>query len=327
MYTYRTNGPSRAWMLAVCAAVAAACGAEPDTDPRVLSARFGPSPTTAEVGWPAAPPPAVSTRGAPTGRAAPSAEPAAPRDVSPVIQPTAAVVGRNAAASIDPALRHAFAEAAPETPVQYAAAGDREAVELLLVGRAEFGLIGGALSARETQAGLRMTTLGVELFAVAVPAASPVRSITRRQLRALFTGETVDWAPLGGGNVAVVPVVPHDQALANRAAATLIPGDAFAAGCVRADGPNAVAEQLRQHPGAIAVVRVGNGPLPADQKLLQIDWVPPTTEAFGYGTYPFGIPLQLVTSGAARGAAARFVEFARSAPGRELLRRTLVAVP
>lgn len=314
-------------MLAAFAAAAAACGAGPDTDPRILSARAAAEPAPDDVSRRSTPSPAVSAFAVAPGRAAPAAESGGARAATPPPRPSVVVVGRNAAASIDPALRRAFAECAPDASVQYAQAEDREAVELLLVGRAEFGLIGGSLSARETQAGLRQERLGVELFAVAVPAASPVRSITRRQLRQIFTREIVDWLPLGGGAVAVVPVVPHDQVLAERAARTLIPGDGFADGCVRADGAAAVVEQLRLHPGAIAVVRVGRSPLPADQKLLQIDWSPPTPEAFGYGTYPYGIPLQLVSSGQPRGVAAQFLEFARSTAGSELLRRTLVAAP
>ena len=58
-------------------------------------------------------------------------------------------------------------------------------------------------------------------------------------------------------------------------------------------------------------------------KLIQIDWTPPTPEAFGYGTYPYGVPLQLVTSGHPDRRALGFLDFAESQQGRSLLARTL----
>jgi hypothetical protein len=58
-------------------------------------------------------------------------------------------------------------------------------------------------------------------------------------------------------------------------------------------------------------------------KLLQIDWTAPSFDAFHYGTYPYALPLQLVTSGTPTGEALRFLEFGKSDSGRELLGRAL----
>jgi phosphate transport system substrate-binding protein len=188
----------------------------------------------------------------------------------------------------------------------------------------DFVVLGGSLSPRERHAGLRQTRLGLELFAIAVSPDFPLRSLSRSQVRQLLAGEVTEWGQLGYDLGPVTAVVPAERALAERAAKALIPGDDFAAAAVRVASEALVAEQVQRHRGAIGVVRVPSRPQESGLRLLPIDWTPPTPEAFGYGTYPFGVPVHLITSGQPDGAAQRFLQFAQSVEGRTMLSRTLL---
>ena len=77
-----------------------------------------------------------------------------------------------------------------------------------------------------------------------------------------------------------------------------------------------VADQLLQHRGGIGLIRLTDAPRVSGQKLLEINWTAPSAEAFGYGTYPYGVPLQLITSGVPDPLALSFLDFARSDAGR-----------
>jgi len=237
--------------------------------------------------------------------------------------PAIVAVGRNAAHCVGTAMEQAFAAACPDLTGSFVACRDRDGVELLMTGRVDLALIGGRLSVREQQAGMRQTQLGVELFALAVAADFPVHSLTRVQVRQIFTGEITDWQQIGYDRGPIVPVVPADQELADRAAQALILGDNFTAAAIRVAGERHVADQILRNRGAIGVVRV-TAAMEAGQKLLQIDWTAPTAEAFAYGTYPYGVPLQLVTGSQPTTAAQHFLQFMRSESGRELLGRTLL---
>lgn len=232
-------------------------------------------------------------------------------------------LGRNASQSFDPVLEQAFAATRPDLHASFVACPDRDAVELMMIGRADFALLGGSLSAREQHAGLRQTRIGLELFALAVAPDFPARSLTHTQVRQVLSGAVTDWQQLGYDAGPIVTVIPADRALAERAARALILGDDFAAGAVRVASERHVADQILRNPGAIGVVRVTGRPLESSQKLLQIDWTPATPEAFGYGTYPYGVPVHMVTSGQPDDLAASFLRFAQSEDGRELLGRTL----
>jgi len=245
------------------------------------------------------------------------------RSLQPSHEELMVVVGRNAETSFDQKMQSSYEDSLRNQTVQRVQSSDREAIELLMIGRADFGLIGGTLSQREMHAGLRQTQVGVELFALSVSPMSSVRSLTSSQVRQIFTGQVTDWQQLGFDSGAIVPIVPSDSQLAERAERTLIPGDSFTAKCLRVSSERHVADQVLQHAGAIGIVRVTAQAREPGQKLLQIDWTPPTPEAFGYGTYPFGIPLQVVTSGHPNRYALDFMAFAQSQEGRALLARTL----
>ncbi|HEU4419187.1 MAG TPA: hypothetical protein VFT55_09630, partial [Planctomycetota bacterium] len=126
--------------------MASACS-DSDPDPRVIAAaidaeRLKPpdwQPPVPEVAGPGgsdsnpSPPPPV-----------PTAETHVREDV-PELPKTTIALGVDAAHVVDPTVQRAIAQACPELAAKYAPCSDRDAVEVLMVGRADFGVIGGPL--------------------------------------------------------------------------------------------------------------------------------------------------------------------------------------
>ncbi|MCA8974056.1 MAG: substrate-binding domain-containing protein [Planctomycetes bacterium] len=209
--------------------------------------------------------------------------------------------------------------------ITFAPCGDRDAVELLMVNRVDVALMGGSLSSRERHAGLRQTPLGVELFALAVAPEFPLQSLSSSQVRKVLTGEITNWQQLGCDRGAIVVVVPSRKDLLQRAGTAIIKGDNFTANAVRVADGQRVRDQLLRNDGAIAVVRL-ESPAQPGMKLLQIDRIPPTIEAFRSGHYPFGSELQLITSGNPDEFARQLLNYADSEDGQELLGRSLLVL-
>lgn len=320
------------WATWLCA-VAAGCASGDDPDPRAIAAALqanrgaepaldGPQLVTASV--------AVAAAEGPTGLAAPAPVGETMGRQAQLEAPTleaAIVVGFQAQHVLDRTATADFLATLVGVTAKPASTTDREAVEHLMLGRADFGVIGGALSMREQQAGVRQTRIGAELFAVSVPPTSGLRSLTHHQVRQIFSGQVTDWSQLGLDGGPITALVPSDRQLAERAAKALIPGDGFAANCVKVASEKHLVAELMQKPGAIGVLRVTDQPREGGQKLLMIDWCQPTIEAFGYGTYPFGIPVHVITSGQPSGIGQQFLDFARSERGRATLGRTLSLLP
>jgi phosphate transport system substrate-binding protein len=255
--------------------------------------------------------------------AAPLAETRAP-EAPAADQMLRVALGRHAAHAFGDSAEKAFATAWPGATVAVTVCLDQDPCELLLAGRADLAVIAGGLSAREQDAGLRQVRLGFELFALVVPADSPVRSLTSAQVRQVLTGEARTWSQLGFDGGEIVVVGPADAGTAERAERALMPGDRLAESALRAASERHVAAQLLQHKGAIGIVQVTDAPLEADMKAIQIDWCSPTADAFSYGTYPAGLPIHVVTPGPASADAMRLLEFSRSAESREVLSRTML---
>lgn len=312
--TTRTAG--RCAVLLHCALASCSFGSDPD--PRLTARLAPPQPVSVLDDTPTA----VVAAMAATDASAPLAEPRLA--VAPtVLRHVVIAIGQNVAHAVDREVRQAFAGEHPELASQAADLTDRDVIDTLMVARASFGIIGGQLSTRDQHAGLRQTQLGVEIFALAVAPDSPVRSLTQAQVRQIFTGQVTEWRQLGIAGDAIVPVVPADAALSERAARVMIPGDSFATAATRVGSIRHVADQTLQNPGAIGVVRITDQPLQDGLKLVQIDWTTPSFESVAWGTYPYALPCQLVTSGPPADDALAFLDFAQSDAGRGLLGRGL----
>ncbi|MCR9244370.1 MAG: substrate-binding domain-containing protein [bacterium] len=225
-------------------------------------------------------------------------------------------LGQQARSLCGDRLAAGFAAAAPDYAASFPESKDRDAIELRMLNRVDAALIAGKLSPRERAAGVRETPLGLELWALAVAPDFPADSLTSTVVRQVLTGEIKNWQRLGHDRGPAVVVVPSGRDQTRRAARSLILGDAFAPEAIRVADDRHVRDQLLRHEGAIAVVRVPST-APVGMKLLQIDWNPPTPEAFAYGNYPYGVPLALVTSARVDGGVQAFLDYVRSEDGRE----------
>lgn len=189
---------------------------------------------------------------------------------------------------------------------------DRDAIELLLLGRTDFAITGVPLSARDRQAGLRDTLLGVELFAVVVAGESTLHGLRAEVARRVLNGAVRDRSEIGLPPGPILLGVPAERDLRDRAARALIAGDSFAATATPIDGDRGAFDLLLREPMAIAVVHVAALAHATGIRPLELDGARPTLASFALGTYPAGIPLLLVTAGELRGIAATVVESARS---------------
>ncbi len=233
-------------------------------------------------------------------------------------------VGRNAASHLGDALTGTFRMSVPDLDLELRPHSDRDAIEMAMVAKVDFALIGGTLSERDRQAGLRQTRIGFELFGLAVPADSPVRSVTSQQVRQILTGQLRSWNELGYDLGPIRLFTPRDEAMRERAARTLIKGDGIHGAAELASDDAAVLAAVRGIPASIGVVRVREDALDERVRLLQIDWVAATADSFVHQAYPYGIPVQVITAGNPDARAQRFLEFAASEDGREVLSRSLI---
>jgi hypothetical protein len=314
----RTPRPSRHSTWASFALlILAACG-EPPGDPMVFVHQLREAHALPEADHPKL----IRVEQSDALPAAPSVETA--RGEDPRRHRLALAIGRGLLEITGPGFEERVHAAVPELELALTATGDRDAIDLVRVGRQDAALAFGDLLPGDVQSGLRQVWLGSEVFAVAAAAGNPVTNLSPGQLRGMLTGHLNTWAKLGGSAGAVQLVLPETPERLRRAEHVLLPGDSLAMRCVHAATDQAVFDQIRSRPGAAGLITLTAAPRDNDIRLLTVDKVPPMAETFAVGTYPYGQKLVLVTSGPPGDLVAILLEYLRTPEGKEPFAQRLV---
>jgi phosphate transport system substrate-binding protein len=161
--------------------------------------------------------------------------------------------------------------------------------------------------------------LALDAQAVIVNAGNPVPSLTREQVRGIFAGTVTDWGQVGGspGPIAVyAPAVPGDLAGAggisvDTGSAKRVPSDADVAQAVTGD-PRAV--------GLVDLTGIGQARVVPIAETGAVPVSPTNHSAVAADDYPLTFRLYLYTSPqGGSGFAQRFVDYALSAPGQQIV--------
>jgi phosphate transport system substrate-binding protein len=164
-----------------------------------------------------------------------------------------------------------------------------------------------------------------EALAVVVNPENPIAELSREQLYAVFSGQVASWSELGGPDRPIrlftLPGGREEMERVMGLSETAGQSARFGAVLEYSD-PYALGQAVGRSPGAIGLTSAASlerGGL----KVLRIDGVPPSTEKVKVGEYPLYRPLYLVVKpDSERGdALRRFLQFAQSQTGRDLIRR------
>ena len=113
--------------------------------------------------------------------------------------------GSTSMADLMAVLQESFREREPDITVNYSGTGSGAGIEMVLAGACDVGLSSRALRDAEAAQGAVAQVAALDGVAVVVNPANPVSDLTAEEIRSIFTGETADWAELGGtpGPIAV----------------------------------------------------------------------------------------------------------------------------
>jgi hypothetical protein len=213
-------------------------------------------------------------------------------------------IGRHASEFVAKTIERDFEASHPDLDYVSRQVPDRDAVELMLVGRVDAALVACTVTQRDIRAGLRPTRIGAEIFVLAVPAGFAVPSLTRAQVCQLLTGQAGDWRAFGGPALPVSIVTVDGRGFAERASRAMAPGDRLVQACLRLRTDAEVLAHVRDRVGTVGLVRLAATEGVPGVRLIPVDTVEPSAEAYAREFYPFGDTLSLVTNGDAGGHAA-----------------------
>lgn len=189
--------------------------------------------------------------------------------------------------------------------------GSTAGVQAVLNGVAQVGAISRELTADERAKGLVEHPIAYDVLAVVVHPANPLNGLTGRQLQAVFGGTVTDWGHLKGTNGSI-HLVSREAGSGSREAFRALVGPVSDRAIIQ-NSSGAIRVAVMDDPQAIGYVSMGTLRLGRLKALAVGGRLP------GEQGYPLMRPLSLVTKGRPAGEAAKFLSFALSAAGQQLL--------
>ena len=201
-------------------------------------------------------------------------------------------------------------------------AGFRAAVE----GRVTFGGVARELTVEEQTRVGGYEVIGYDVMGVFVNASNSVRSLTRAQLRAIFTGRATNWNQCDGSNRSIT--VYSERLAGGRATVKafkdmVLGGEQYGPLNEREDATDCIQDVATDAGGITASSMSFAVP---GVMALSVDGTAPTRGAVQSGAYPLNRPLILVTKDAPAGDTKAFLDFMLTSEAQTIIGKKFVPV-
>ena len=158
-------------------------------------------------------------------------------------------------------------------------------------------------------------------MAVIVNENSPIKSMTKRQVEQIFTGDITDWSAVGGnpGTISIYTRNTSSGTYSDFKDLAMKKRD-YAPSSQKMAGNEQIAAEVGKNPNGIGYVGVAYVHAPG-VRAVSIEGASPTKEQVLAKKYPYARPNFYYTNGDASGEAAKFIEFTHSDAGQKIVEK------
>lgn len=190
--------------------------------------------------------------------------------------------------------------------------GSSAGIEAVSTGRAQIGTSSRELKPEEAGLGLTDIPVAVDVIAVIVNPANPVKSITLNELRDIYTGAVSNWKQVGGFDEPISPV-NRDEASGTREAFSkmVLQGRSFDPRFAAQPGTGVVRAAVAGSRDAIGYISLGY--VTKDVKPLGLDGVSPTIDNVKAKRYKLWRTLHFLVKGKPSRATQAYIDYVLSA--------------
>ena len=237
-------------------------------------------------------------------------------------------------AKLVPTLAEEYKARHPGVSFEIAAEGSTTGIAAIIDGTAQIGMSSRHAKPTEISAGqakgvkLKDTTVAFDGMAVIVHASNPLKSLTKRQVEQIFTGDVADWSAVGG------PAGKFSIYTRNTSSGTYsdwkdlaMKKRNYAESSQKMAGNEQITSEVAKNPSGIGYVGLAyiNDP---GIKVVAIEGLLPSRADIVSGKYPYSRPTFYYTNGEPTGEAAKFIAFTLSAEGQKIAEKVgFVSVP
>jgi len=237
------------------------------------------------------------------------------------------LIGSTSVQPLAEELGKAYEEKNPGVQVSVHSGGSKAGIEAAQKETADIGMASRKL--KDSEKGLQATEIAKDGIAVIVHPTNLVKSLTVTQVRDIFAGKITHWQELGGAEEEIT-VVTREVGSGTRGSFEEIvmkSGQEKARITHRAltqTGTSSVSETVAVNPSCIGYVSLGS--VNSQVKVLEIDGVVPTDETVRKERYKIVHPFLFLTKEVPQGQTAKFIAYATSDEGQQIVAKRYVAI-
>jgi phosphate transport system substrate-binding protein len=234
-------------------------------------------------------------------------------------RPALLIAGASAMLKLNQALAQGYAKLNNKLDVVVEQGGSLPGLIALKRGAIDIAAMSRDLEDAEDDALTRSYLVAKNEIAIAAHPGSPLRNLSRAQVRAVFSGEIRNWSAVGGpdGEIRVISRKP-DSSSRLFMQEVVLAGDDIRLDAREADSAADATRLIAADPQAIGFIGLKDRDA-TRLNYLAVDGVAPNRTTVLSGRYPFSQPLHLVLYGEANRESRAFVEFATSAAGQAIV--------
>jgi phosphate transport system substrate-binding protein len=228
-------------------------------------------------------------------------------------------------AKLVPQLAEEFKAQHPGTTFDIAAEGSTTGIAAIIDGTAQIGMASREAKPTEVSAAtakgvnLKPTTVAYDGIAVIVNSANPIKSLTKRQVEQIFTGEVNDWSAIGGsaGKISVYTRNTSSGTYSEFKELAMKKRD-YAPASQKMAGNEQIAEEVSRNANGVGYVGLAYTKA-TGIKVVSIDGAVPSKESVLGKSYPYARPTFYYTNGDPSGLAKDFVDFTVGSAGQKIV--------
>src|SRR5438067_13293053 len=228
-------------------------------------------------------------------------------------------------AKLVPQLAEQFKAQHPGTTFDIAAEGSTTGIAAIIDGTAQIGMSSRRAKPAEilaaTAKGVHMkpTIIAYDGLAVIVNSANAVKSLTKKQVEQIFTGEVTDWSAVGGsgGKISIYTRNTSSGTYSDFKELAMKKRD-YAGGSQKMAGNEQIAAEVGKNPHGVGYVSMAYTKA-GGVKVASVDGVVPSVKSVQDHSYAYWRPTFYCTNGEPTGLAKQFLDYTIGATGQKVV--------
>jgi phosphate transport system substrate-binding protein len=228
-------------------------------------------------------------------------------------------------AKLVPQLAEQFKAQHPGTTFDIAAEGSTTGIAAITDGTAQIGMSSRRAKPAEVSAAagkgvnMKPTIVAYDGMAVIVNSASPIKSLTKKQVEQIFTGDVTDWSAVGGsgGKISIYTRNTSSGTYSDWKELAMKKRD-YAPSSQKMAGNEQIAAEVGKNPNGVGYVGMAYTKA-SGIKVVPIDGTVPSQQSVLGKTYPYARPTFYYTNGEPSGLAKEFVDFTIGSTGQKIV--------